>query len=158
MSAIAESEELPIFKTDLVRDMIEYKWGAYAANRHRFGAMVHLCYVGTLIYYISDIFLRDEKYNDKNERISPPANYDTLYLLMVCLVYPLLYDGRQMVKQGVDYLQDFWNYVDILHIGLGYFNCYCQMQDTWGLLSKITIIFVILICLIKTFFFMRIVQ
>lgn len=104
MTAIAESNELEIFKTDLVRDMIEYKWGAYASGRHKFGACIHLCYVFTLIYYICDVFLQDEKFDKDGVRISPPANYDILYILMSCLVYPLLYDGRQMVKQGMDYL------------------------------------------------------
>lgn len=111
------------------------------------------------MYYISDIFLRDETYDKAGKRISPQPNKDVLYAMCVCLIYPLVYDGTQMVKQGSEYLQDIWNYVDIMHIGLGYFNCYSQMfNDTWGLLSKITIIFVILICLLKTFFFMRIIQ
>jgi len=60
MSAIADSTELSIFETDLIRDMIDYKWLAYAANMHRFGAIIHITYVFTLMYYISDIFLRDE--------------------------------------------------------------------------------------------------
>lgn len=66
MSAIAESNELPIFETDLIKDMIDYKWQAYSANMHRFGAIIHLSYVFTLMYYISDIFLRDEKYDKNN--------------------------------------------------------------------------------------------
>jgi hypothetical protein len=30
MNAIAGSEELEIFKTDLIKDMIDYKWNAFA--------------------------------------------------------------------------------------------------------------------------------
>jgi hypothetical protein len=46
----------------------------------------------------------------------------------------------------------------MLHISLGYYNVRCQMADTWALESKIVMIVVILMCLMKTFFFMRIVM
>jgi hypothetical protein len=74
-----------------------------------------------------------------------------------CLVYPTFYDGTQAIKQGGSYLSDPWNYLDIMHIFLGYLNIYTQAKTgTWELWSKITMILVILICLLKTFFFMRI--
>mgnify|MGYP006893774394 CR=1 FL=1 len=39
----------------------------------------------------------------------------------LCLIYPMIYDMTQMYKQGVlEYLKDFWNYIDQLHIWLGY--------------------------------------
>lgn len=64
-----------------------------------------------------------------------------------------------MAKQGLQYLQDPWNFVDILNIGMGYFSVYCQLYNgTWELTSKLAMIFVILICMLKTFFFMRIVM
>jgi hypothetical protein len=52
---------------------------------------------------------------------------------MICgfLVYPLFYDGTQAIKQGADYLGDAWNYLDMMHIGLGYYNVYLQFTDTW---------------------------
>jgi hypothetical protein len=56
-------------------------------------------------------------------------------------------------------LADFWNYVDILHIALGYANLWCQKSlGTWHLTSKSMMITVTAICLIKTFFFMRIIK
>lgn len=125
MRAIADSNELSIFETDLVRDMIDYKWYAYAANMHRFGAVIHIIYVCSLMYYISDVFLRTEEFDEVTHiRISPPPNADVIKIMCLCLVYPLVYDGTQMAKQGHDYLQDVWNYIDILHISLGYFNCF----------------------------------
>jgi hypothetical protein len=42
-----------------------------------------------------------------------------------CLVYPLIYDGNQFLKQGpAEYFDDPWNYLDMAHITLGYFNIY----------------------------------
>ena len=64
-----------------------------------------------------------------------------------------------MVKQGMEYFADPWNYVDMIHITMGYANVACQWGvGTWHLSSKIVIIIVVLVCLLKTFFFMRIVQ
>lgn len=71
-----------------------------------------------------------------------------LYLIMIacCLVYPLTYDGTQMAKQGSEYLHDPWNYVDILHIGLGYANISFQLYcGTWSLFTKAVLIVIILI-------------
>jgi hypothetical protein len=64
-----------------------------------------------------------------------------------------------MVKQGREYLKDPWNYVDLLHLTAGYGNLYCQHQlGTMVLVSKIVMILVVFLCLIKTFFFLRIVK
>lgn len=56
-------------------------------------------------------------------------------------------------------MTDPWNYIDMAHFTLGFTNIYLQyFHDAWGLGPKIVMIVVCLICLIKTFFFMRIVM
>lgn len=57
MDAVANSDELAIFETDMVRDMIDYKWRTYARRQHLCGGFVHLVYVLVLIAYISRTFL-----------------------------------------------------------------------------------------------------
>jgi hypothetical protein len=193
MEAIAGSEELSIFKTDLVMDLVDFKWQRFAFKQHVFGALVHVIYVVVLIYYINYTFLvskatwrtpddtaippaktyasklecnalvtptdDNNDWNDECIRISPPASAQYLYIIFCCLIYPLIYDGTQALKQGSGYLHDPWNYMDMMHIALGYYNIYCQINiGTWELTSKITMIFVTIVCLIKTFFFMRIVK
>lgn len=145
-----------------------------------FGAFIHFIYVMVLIYYINFTFLVEkatwkdpdsdvEPYVSKVdcesasesecERISPIADPKYLYLIFCCLLYPLIYDGTQALKQGSQYLADPWNYMDMMHISLGYYNIWCQINvGTWELTSKIVMIFVTIVCLIKTFFFMRIVK
>lgn len=92
-------------------------------------------------------------------RVSPAADTTYLYIIFCCLLYPLIYDGTQAIKQGASYLADPWNYMDLMHISLGYYNIYSQINvGTWELQSKIVMIFVTIVCLIKTFFFMRIVK
>jgi hypothetical protein len=161
MDAIANSEELSIFKSDLIKDMIDYKWQAFAFRQHMIGAIFHIVYVCMLMIYIVHTFLPDVApgLDSEGNRVNPDPNMTLCYVLLGCLVYPLYYDGSQVLKQGLDYLKDSWNYLDIIHIGLGFYNVELQMhQGTWELKSKIVMIIVILICLIKTFFFMRIVM
>lgn len=75
----------------------------------------------------------------------------------MCLIYPLFYDGTQMLKQGKEYFSDPWNYVDILHISLGYADLILQVRvGTCCILTKTILIIVIFLLLVKTFFFMRI--
>ena len=92
-------------------------------------------------------------------RIYPKPSSYYMILIACCLVYPLVYDGTQMLKQQGEYFQDPWNYIDILHIGLGYANIYFQNSlGSWCLFTKSVMIVIIFIQLIKTFFFMRIFQ
>lgn len=80
-----------------------------------------------------------------------------MIVLAVGLLYPLLYDGTQMIKQGFDYYLDAWNYLDLLNVFLGYGNLYLQWKHgTWYIWSKVSMIVIILVVLMKTFFFMRI--
>jgi hypothetical protein len=97
-------------------------------RQHQLGALIHITYVVVLMWYIVDIFLQTEKYEDIDgvrTRISPPCNEFLLILISVCLLYPLIYDGTQMLKQGFSYLSDSWNYLDMAHISLGYYNVVC---------------------------------
>ena len=55
-------------------------------------------------------------------RKSPEPDILWLYILGACLLYPLAYDSRQAIKQGSEYLQDVWNYMDMMHLSLGYLN------------------------------------
>jgi len=68
MDAIANSNELSIFQTDLIIDMIDYKWETYALAKHRVGAIIHTVYSFLLWYYVADVFLA-EKIQDYNGEI-----------------------------------------------------------------------------------------
>lgn len=92
MDAIAGSNELSIFHTDIITDLIDYKWERYALAKHRTGAIVHALYSILLWYYVADVFLAD-KIKDENGKIKPiPPNYWCLVAFCICLVYPVLYE------------------------------------------------------------------
>jgi hypothetical protein len=95
-------------------------------------ACIHITYVICLIIYINKTFLEkqatwEETSDEQDEvisrvRISPEADVEWLVILGICLLYPLVYDTRQAIKQGSDYLADVWNYMDMIHLSLGYVN------------------------------------
>ena len=160
MEAIVNSEELSIFKTVALMSMADFKWTAYAFNSHKIGCFVHFIYIISLILYINHTFLESEAKPDAGgSRVYPDCSVTYMYILFVCLMYPVAYDGTQMFKQRGAYFTDPWNYIDMLHISMGYANIMCQvMVGTWDIKSKVVLIVVVILCLIKTFFFMRIVQ
>ena len=109
--------------------------------------------------YINLVFLKPESFDAQGIRINPDPYTPLLFASLVCLCYPIFYDGTQMLKQGFDYFKDGWNYIDILNIGLGLWSVYCQLyRGTLELDSKLVMIALLLICLLKTFFYMRVVM
>ena len=95
MDVLAVCEELSIFQTDLIIDLIDYKWERYGAKSHYFGCFVHWFYIGILIYYIDVVFLYDDDYELGED--SPP-NKTCLYLIIVALLQPIYYQARNMIK------------------------------------------------------------
>lgn len=57
INAIAESDELSIFETHLVQDLVDYKWNNFALRQHSIGLFFHVLYVFSLLYYINVTFL-----------------------------------------------------------------------------------------------------
>lgn len=52
MDAIAGSDEIEIFETECVKDLIDYKWDAFANSTQRWGVYTNILYSLAMIYYI----------------------------------------------------------------------------------------------------------
>jgi len=62
-----------------------------------------------------------------------------------------------MVKQKLEYLEDPWNFIDLIHISCSYANVYLQMYGgTMEFRSQVVFIIILLTSLVKLFFFLRI--
>ena len=122
MEALCNSEELDIFASEAVMSMIDYKWFTYGYNSHFYGCICHILYITVLVMFISNTYLfkKEDFPKDKVHTAAP----EYMIIMGLLLVYPLLYDGIQMFKQGMAYFNDKWNYIDMLHISLGYLNIY----------------------------------
>lgn len=56
---LSESNELSIFQTKIVSNYNEFKWEAVASRHHSFGACVHFLYIGVMVYYTDQIYIKD---------------------------------------------------------------------------------------------------
>jgi hypothetical protein len=130
LSALANSTDaqLDIFNTDVVRDIIQYKWNCYAARSHWLSGVLYLGYTLVLAMYINDIYLKDEVFID-NVRQNPPPNKPLLIALGVLLLRAVQIDLTQMKVSGLEYFDDVWNFNDLINIGFGYWNISNQLFE-----------------------------
>jgi hypothetical protein len=52
IDAISKSEEMDIFVTDLVIDLIEFRWEKFAKEVHLFGFYVHQTYICIMFLFV----------------------------------------------------------------------------------------------------------
>ena len=111
---------------------------------------MHLFYIFTLVLYINIVYIHNSGTAKDQQTYS--------ILLAIGILYPALYDWTQMFRGGLEnYFSDFWNYTDLLYIWSSIGNVICQnVNGPFHLLSKILMIIIIILALIKTFFFLRI--
>ena len=57
MNSCVQSEQWDIFTTANLIDLIEFKWSSYAGRVHKLGFVMHLFYLGVLIYNIDQIYM-----------------------------------------------------------------------------------------------------
>lgn len=151
MDMFGDSEQLKIFETKVIKDLIFFKWSRYAKIIHYMAGFVHLIYGITFCVYTSEIYLENE-YQNKAA---------WLWLMSICISCAFVYDFTQFYQSGTDYFLDKWNYVDQLHIWVGYLNVYFQysFEDDEGPRNphcQLSMIFCTIFMLIKTFFYLRI--
>lgn len=124
MQAISKSEELEIFESDIVKEIIEFKWNAFAYEQHKRNLLMHLLYVLSLLYYIVGVYTQQTVLDAGGQVIDPPANKTNLIVNAFFLAYAVKYYTVQLFKQGLSYFSSINNIVDILHICIGIFNIY----------------------------------
>lgn len=161
ITAIAESEEYPIFEVELVKDLVDFKWKQFAQMSHFIGAYFHLLNVISMIYYINRVYGKDVAKDAKTHEYTGTSepNIPGLIGMTIGFTYALYHDGFQLCKQGTDYLKDKWNYIDMAYIFLGFYNIYRQYHGhTLDVQTKIVFITLVFLVLLKTFFFLRIIM
>lgn len=57
MNLCIESDELNVFNQTIIRDLIEFKWDAFAQKWHYFGASMHFLYLTTFIVYVNAVYI-----------------------------------------------------------------------------------------------------
>ena len=52
MDLFGETEQIEVFQTKVVQDLIRFKWTSYGRKVHQLAAIVHLTYVITFLNYL----------------------------------------------------------------------------------------------------------
>ena len=97
MAILSDSEELSIFKTDIVKDYIEFKWHKIGITHHTRGFLTHFAFVIFLIYYTNYIYIEaslQEEFSHKGfvaVKLNPSA-----IAFPIMWLYPVLYETVQL--------------------------------------------------------------
>jgi len=57
IDAIANSDELEIFHTDVIMDMVEFKWKQFALGQHKVGCFFNFLYMVGITIYIQHTYI-----------------------------------------------------------------------------------------------------
>jgi hypothetical protein len=90
MELLATTEELDIFGTTSIQQLIEFKWVAYAMFHHLIGCFFHFFYLIILVVYINIIYIKDTG--------TPEEKQTYVILLGVGILYPQLYNISRILK------------------------------------------------------------
>lgn len=109
------SNEINIFITNALVDVLDFKWKEYAVKFHSIGCLMHFCYMGLLFVYIYEVYIR---YNMENKLL--------MDMILTCgLLYPLFYEIYQVKRYGPkQYFSDFNNFNDAAYVFAGIANLF----------------------------------
>ena len=67
LAICAESDEIEMFETESLQDLIEFKWNAFARNWHMFGFTIHFVYIFFLFSYTNIVYIQGFSVQDEDQ-------------------------------------------------------------------------------------------
>jgi hypothetical protein len=152
----ANSEELAIFETDTLKDLIEFKWSQYGYRFHLGGFLIHAVYVIMLFVYTDMVYINGSSKALNDEKFK--TSFHSLLIVLLALIsYPLLYEIIQMFKGGLgDYFADFGNYFDLIYIFGSFIMAFVHWGNPYSFASKLLMSVIVTLAIRRTFNFLRI--
>ena len=149
MQMVASSDELEIFDSKNLQDLILFKWECYGRNHHLFGSFMHAVYTVIFVLYVNYIYL---------EMINLKYVFHWSVALFIGMLYPWLYDLAQMIRDGPkEYFADLWNWADFVYIYGSLINILIQnFVGPYEVVTEILMSVIVVLLIVKTFFFLRI--
>lgn len=92
MELLSDTEEVCMFTSKSIQNLIQYKWNEYGAAHYNMGIVMHLMYTFILIIYVNEFYIPD--LNGLDREWGP-------VLLIIGILYPLYYEIFQLCKQGI---------------------------------------------------------
>jgi hypothetical protein len=90
MGLLNASEELDIFGTKSVLELIQFKWEEYAMRHHMVGMILHFFYLAVFVIYVNIIYIKNTG-TDAQKR-------SYVILLAIGCVYPQVYNIVRISK------------------------------------------------------------
>lgn len=152
MALAEESEEMTIFDTPALVDIVEYRWDCYAFNFHAKGLFMNVLYIISFILYVKEGYIHSEEGNEEHRGIY-------LIVMNLGLIYPVVYELTQLVKTGFfEYIST--NKVDVIYYIAAITNIALQyMPEQFGHKSvtcKALMCYLTVNMIVKAFFYLRI--
>lgn len=118
MKLLNESDELAIFSTDTITQLLDFKWAEYGLTFHKVGCFMQIIYIITICIYIYFIYITSSA---AAAPTSPKLTFCPL--LAAGTFYPTLYQLVKMYRHGPwRYLRELRNWLDIFFIYLSITN------------------------------------
>lgn len=146
----AESDEIEIFRSECLQQVIEFKWNTFVFKWHLVGTVIHFLYLGYLLFYASAGYV----FNVINEE----AHIPMAIAFFVFCGYPLVYECVQIWRLGFsEYMSDLGNYMDLLFIFGSVVMSIVHMRFGHNTIAgKYTMIIVVIAAIKRSFNYLRI--
>ena len=100
MNILGETNDLEIFRTQVIKSLIEFKWTKYAGKVHYVTAGVHMIYVCLFFLHVNQAYIQTRLHPVDEEEAGTTSPIGSYYLfpMVLCHVVAMAYDTRQLIK------------------------------------------------------------
>lgn len=94
MDLCASTDEIDIFDTSTINEVILFKWNTFGFKFHLIGAVFHLIYMVVLVVYNYLVYLKGDGRELHEDEIIVGENDNNTYSLLLAAgtIYPAIYD------------------------------------------------------------------
>ena len=105
MKVLADANDLKIYTTKSVKQLLDYKWLMYGKQHHMLCFFFHILYI---ILYTGYVYLIYMDTHTESEHLWYTG------ALLLGVIYPMIYEMIQFWQVGKeDYFESTWNYLDL---------------------------------------------
>ena len=156
MYLCSSCDNLEVFNTDSIKELINFKWIEFGQSHHMIGLFFHTCQMIMVMIYIQYVYIDDSfdiyKPGSEPTDISHPQSVFA-FILFICLIYPTIYEGLRMKNQGLlGYFQLLSNYGELLYVIFSIVMTIVHiLTPPQFFVPKLLMIIVIALAIIRTF-------
>jgi hypothetical protein len=111
LELFAKTDEISIFETKSVRQLIQFKWEKIAYRFHLLSFLMHMLFMTNLMFYVSEAYVSG---------VSSESLRLNCIVLLINLGYPIIYELIKASNTGVvNYFTDIGNYGDFIFLWSG---------------------------------------